>query len=88
MSQSVNITNIFIATWDNVGYYSRRTDKVRIVCTCIFTLYLTTFIRSHATVLAGMHSDLKYRNLLLVSCGNHYSIQVGETISAGPDLAL
>ena len=29
MSQSVTITNMFIATWDSVGYYSRSTDKVR-----------------------------------------------------------
>ena len=28
MNQNVNITNLFIATWDAVGYYSRGTDKV------------------------------------------------------------
>ena len=28
---SVNITNLFIATWDTVGYYSRQTDRVRLL---------------------------------------------------------
>jgi len=32
MSQNVNITNLFIVTWDAVGYYLRRTDKVRKIC--------------------------------------------------------
>jgi len=32
MSQNVNITNLFIVTWDAVGYYLRHTDKVRYVC--------------------------------------------------------
>ena len=27
-SQSVTIRNLLIATWDSVGYYSRRADKV------------------------------------------------------------
>ena len=27
--QNVNITNIFVATWDTVGYYSRGTNRVR-----------------------------------------------------------
>ena len=27
-SQNVNITNLFIVTWNAVGYYSRGTDKV------------------------------------------------------------
>ena len=27
--QNVNITNLFIATWDTVGYYPSRTDRVR-----------------------------------------------------------
>ena len=29
MSQSIAITNMFIATWDSVGYYYWSTDKVR-----------------------------------------------------------
>jgi len=29
MSQNVTITNLFIATWDRVGYYYQSTDKVR-----------------------------------------------------------
>ena len=29
--QNVNITNLFIATWDTVGYYYRRTDRVRLL---------------------------------------------------------
>ena len=28
LSQHVVITNLLIATWDRVGYYSRSTDKV------------------------------------------------------------
>ena len=35
MSQNVNITNLFIVTWDAVGYYSndsRGIDKVKYVC--------------------------------------------------------
>ena len=28
MSQTVNITNLLIVTWDAVGYYYRHTDKV------------------------------------------------------------
>ena len=28
LSSSVTITNLFIATWDAVGYYYRQTDKV------------------------------------------------------------
>ena len=28
MTQNVNITNLFIATWDAVGYYSMGTNKV------------------------------------------------------------
>ena len=28
MSQNVTITNLLIVTWDAVGYYFRRTDKV------------------------------------------------------------
>ena len=28
-SQNVNITNLFIVTWDAVGYYNRQTDKVK-----------------------------------------------------------
>ena len=27
-SQNVNVTSLFIVTWDSVGYYNRRTDKV------------------------------------------------------------
>ena len=27
-SQNVNTTNLFIVTWDSVGYYDSRTDKV------------------------------------------------------------
>ena len=27
--QNLNITNLFIATWDTVGYYPSRTDRVR-----------------------------------------------------------
>ena len=27
-SQNVNVTNLLIATWDSVGYYDSRTDKV------------------------------------------------------------
>ena len=29
MTKNINITNLFIATWDAVGYYSSGTDKVR-----------------------------------------------------------
>ena len=28
LPQNINITNLFIVTWDSVGYYSARTDKV------------------------------------------------------------
>ena len=28
-SQNVTITDLLIATWDNVGYYYRKSDKVR-----------------------------------------------------------
>ena len=28
-SRNVTITNLFIATWDSVGYYYQSTDKVR-----------------------------------------------------------
>jgi len=28
-SQNVTITNLLIATWDRVGYYDRKSDKVR-----------------------------------------------------------
>jgi len=28
LSQNVNITNLLIVTWDSVGYFSARTDKV------------------------------------------------------------
>ena len=31
MSLNVEITNLFIVTWNAVGYYYRHTDKVRIV---------------------------------------------------------
>ena len=34
VSQNVNITNLFIATWDAVGYNSRHTDKVRLCINC------------------------------------------------------
>lgn len=27
-SQNVNVSNLFIVTWDAVGYFSRQTDKV------------------------------------------------------------
>lgn len=27
-SQNVNVTSLLIVTWDSVGYYNRRTDKV------------------------------------------------------------
>ena len=27
---NVNVTNLFIATWDTVGYYPSRTDRVRL----------------------------------------------------------
>ena len=27
-SQNVNVTSLFIITWDSVGYYDRHTDKV------------------------------------------------------------
>ena len=27
-SQNVNVTNLFIITWDSVGYYNSGTDKV------------------------------------------------------------
>ena len=30
-SQNVNVTSLFIATWDSVGYYSGRTDKVCVI---------------------------------------------------------
>lgn len=33
MSQNVEITNLFIVTWDAVGYYFRSTDKVY-YCMC------------------------------------------------------
>ena len=29
-SHSITLTNLFIATWDAVGYFSRRVDKVKI----------------------------------------------------------
>ena len=29
LSENVTITNLFIVTWDSVGYYNRNTDKVR-----------------------------------------------------------
>ena len=32
MSENVNITNLLIVTWDAVGYYSGRTDKVILLC--------------------------------------------------------
>ena len=35
------ITNLFIATWDAVGYYSRNTDKVAISVICICTVVFT-----------------------------------------------
>ena len=28
MFQNVNVTSLFIVTWDSVGYYDRHTDKV------------------------------------------------------------
>ena len=31
VSKNVTITNLFIATWDAVGYYSRKTDKVNLI---------------------------------------------------------
>jgi len=36
MSQDVNVTNLFIVTWDVVGYYDSHTDKVR-SCNLIYT---------------------------------------------------
>ena len=30
LSQSIVITNLFIATWDAVGYYDKKTDKVKL----------------------------------------------------------
>ena len=30
--QNVAITHLFIATWDAVSYFSRKIDKVRILC--------------------------------------------------------
>ena len=29
--KNVTITSLFIATWDAVGYYSRKTDKVNLI---------------------------------------------------------
>lgn len=29
--QNIKITNLFIATWDTVGYYPRGTDRVRLL---------------------------------------------------------
>ena len=29
--QHENITNLFIATWDTVGYYPQKTDRVRLI---------------------------------------------------------
>ena len=31
MSQNVTVTNLLIATWDAVGYYSHKSDKVVII---------------------------------------------------------
>ena len=42
-SQSVIIRNLLIATWDSVGYYSRRSDKVIIVVHIIRSILLYTF---------------------------------------------
>ena len=35
---NVNITNLFIVTWDTVGYYSEMTDKVRLI-------YIITYMK-------------------------------------------
>ena len=47
MSQNLTITNMFIATWDSVGYYYRHTDKVSI---CVMVLIL-----SRRYVIFAMH---------------------------------
>ena len=33
LSQNISVTNLFIATWNAVGYYQNHTDKVGHVCT-------------------------------------------------------
>ena len=37
-SQNVTITDLLIATWDNVGYYYRKSDKV--IQGCTFRLHV------------------------------------------------
>ena len=34
MSQNITVTNLLIATWNNVGYYYRNSDKVRTAHSC------------------------------------------------------
>ena len=47
ITQNVNITNLFIATWDAVGYYSRGTDKVGMYYIINLDMYVRIWLHSY-----------------------------------------
>ena len=55
LSQHVVITNLLIATWDKVGYYSQNTDKVLLcVYSCfvylVYTHLISLYRPTHSSV--------------------------------------
>ena len=81
VSQSSTITSLFIATWNSVGYFSRRTDKVGILCMEVCSIIAHSMyalrwilkninIKTHGSVLCSPRNR----------CATPMSILTGRTI--------
>ena len=48
-SENVTISNLLIVTWDFVGYYPRKRDKVRVVHTTVYMM-CASFFQSNISI--------------------------------------
>ena len=56
-SQNVTITNLLVATWSEVGYYSRKTNKV----TMVYYLCIKLLICTNNSLLSFLHLMAFYK---------------------------
>ena len=64
MSQNSTITNIFIATWDSVGYYYRNTDKVSV--SSVYCMVLNRYLQYINAL--QFYQEFIYCKLLVLPC--------------------
>ena len=63
-SKNVVVTNLLIATWDAVGYYSKHTDKVRtytVYATCMYVcMYICMYVCMNVCIYVCMYTVCMY----------------------------